>query len=84
MKRKQFTCLQNRHSFDWERNLCALENESETCLWQREMEREAIVEGLRLRKRGNSLQCGEGGITPHRLGEGTDPLVAKIIAAEAE
>ena len=41
-------------------------------------------EGLRLRKRGNSLQCGEGGITPHCLGKGTDPLVAKIVSAEAE
>ena len=84
MKRKQFTCLQNRHSFDWERNLCALENESETCLWQREMEREAIVEGLRLRKRGNSLQCGEGGTTPYRRGKVAHLLAANVGVAEAE
>ena len=48
------------------------------------MKREARGEGLRLRKKGNSLQCGEGGITPHCLGKGKDPLVTKIIVAEAE
>ena len=62
----------------------AIENEWETCSRQREMEREARGEGLRLRKRGNSRQVGEGGITPHCLGEGTDPLVAKFVVVEAE
>ena len=39
---------------------------------------------VRLRKRGNSLQVGEGGITPHCLGKDTDPLIANVVAAEAE
>ena len=82
--RKQITCLWNRHVFDGKRNLRTLENEWETCSRQREMEREARGMGLWLRKRGNSLQCGEGGITPHCLGEGTDPLVAKNVVVEAE
>ena len=56
----------------------------ETRSWQWEMKHEARGEGLRLRKKGNSRQEGEGGITPHCLGEGTDPLVAKIVVIQAE
>ena len=79
--RKQITCLWNRHVFDGKRNLRALENEWQTCSRQTKMVREARRE---LRKRSDSLQPGDGGIKPHCLGEGTDPLVAKIVVAEAE
>ena len=49
------------------------------------MEREARGVGLRLRKRGYSRQVGEGGITPHCLGEGDHPRVANLVVqGEAE